>query len=146
MCHVRQETNVCTLCTLTSSSNGCPMPKAVGHWPLKRWRPRFDTWVGHVRFGTDTVAMGQGFLQVFHCSLAVSLHQCSILIFILILLSSGQAGETWGPSSNSNPLSGIRTAMDRKVLLHLYGPAMPWQRWSPLVMGGRLVHTPDVFW
>ena len=119
-CNVRQETNVCTLCTLTSSSNGCSMPKTVGHWPLKRWRPRFDASTGHVRFGTDTVAMGQVFLQVFQCSLSVSLHQCSILIFILILLSSGQAGETWGPSRNSNSLPGIRTALDRKLLSHCF--------------------------
>jgi len=91
VCNVKQETNVCTLCTITSSSNGCPMAKAVRHWPLKRWRPKFDTWAGHVKFGTDTVAMGQVFLQVFRCSPSVSLHQRSTIIFILTLLSSGQA-------------------------------------------------------
>jgi len=66
------------------------------------------------------MAMGQVFLQVFQCSMSVSLHQYSTPIFILILLSSGQAGKMWGPSSNSNPLSGIRTALDRKVLSHCF--------------------------
>jgi hypothetical protein len=53
---------------------------------LSSWRHIFDPRSGNVGFVVDKVAMGQIFLPVLPFPLSVSLHQCSILIFIYILL------------------------------------------------------------
>jgi len=39
------------------------------------------------------------FFREFLFPLLISFHQCSTLIFILILLSEGQTGEAWKPSN-----------------------------------------------
>jgi hypothetical protein len=49
-------------------------------------RPVFDTRSVHVRFVVDEVALGQIFLPVLRFPLSVPSHQCSVLIFICMLL------------------------------------------------------------
>jgi hypothetical protein len=62
-------------------------------------RPKFDPRPVHVRFVVGKVALGQVFLQVYGFPLSVSFHHCSIHIFILI--SQGEAGESWEPSNKA---------------------------------------------
>jgi hypothetical protein len=73
------------------------------HRPLIAKAP-FEPELVRVRFVSEEVALEQGFLQVLRFPLSVSFLQCSIPIFILILLNSeGQAGEAWDPSNKAVP-------------------------------------------
>jgi hypothetical protein len=54
----------------------------------------------------------------FDFPLAVSFHHCSILIFILsskLLLTEGQAGETWAPYNKTDDFSEILVHKDTEV-------------------------------
>jgi hypothetical protein len=52
----------------------------------------------------NKVALGQVLRQYFRFALSVSFHQCSILIFIyMLLLPEAQTGETWKPSNKTMP-------------------------------------------
>lgn len=56
----------------------------------------FDPKLVHVRFVVDKVAEGQAFLRGF--GLFVSVHHCSIVIFLLALFVSGHPSEALVPS------------------------------------------------
>jgi hypothetical protein len=72
-------------------------------------------------FMVDRVWQWEMFVsKQFGFSLSVSLHQCSILFFILILfISEGQADETWEPANKSTSVLHFEGGLDRKVLSHV---------------------------
>jgi hypothetical protein len=75
-----------------STNKGVPLLNRFVAGFLARKR-RFDPGPVHVRFVVKNEALREGFLQVLLFPPSLSLNQCSIIIFVLILLlSEGQAG------------------------------------------------------
>jgi hypothetical protein len=67
------------------------------------------------------VAPGQVFLSVLLFPLSVSFHQCSILIFIyMLLLLEGQTGEAWKPSKKRCSFRYVSAALYLPVPSHLF--------------------------
>jgi len=58
--------------------------------------PGFSTISGCMRFVVDIVAVGQALVRVLLFIMPVSFRQCSMIIFsVILVLSEGQAGESW---------------------------------------------------
>jgi len=58
-----------------------------------------ETWTSPYEINGGQSAMGQVFFRLIRFQLSVSLHNYSIIAFMLTLLSSeGQAGKAWKPS------------------------------------------------
>jgi len=58
-------------------------------WPvagLSLWKPGFNSRSVHVMFVVNRLALGRDFLRVYAFPLSGSFHECSVLIFIYMLL------------------------------------------------------------
>jgi hypothetical protein len=75
----------------------------------------------------DKVALGRVCVRVCRfSSVSIISHQCSILIFILILLlSEGQAGEAW-QASNKYMLCRMSDSIEQKSTLLLFLVSFNW--------------------
>jgi hypothetical protein len=74
----------------------------AGLSPRRSWFDPRSVSVGSV---VDKVALAQVSVRVLQFFLSLSFHQYSVLIFIVtLLLSEGQAGDDWEPSSKAMPL------------------------------------------
>jgi hypothetical protein len=77
--------------------------------------------------------------QYFSLHLSVPFHQCSVLIFVCVLLSpEGQTGEAWEPSKKPCTF-GNRGAMDRKCSRCLFLKSEGVSRCVAAVAGGMLI-------
>jgi hypothetical protein len=71
-------------------------------------RTDFDPASVHVRLVADGVALDRVFFEYFSFPLPISFHQCSVLIFIyMLLLPEGQTGEAWEPFEKQSSFSEI---------------------------------------
>jgi hypothetical protein len=93
-------------------------------------RPQINARLLHVRFLVHKVALEQVFFLIEYFGFPRSLfHQCSILIFIyMLLLPKGQTGEAWQPSKSIAD-SGIREHWVEKLSFSLCVKL----RWRPRI-------------
>jgi len=88
---------------------------------LSSRRSGFNSRPFRVMFIVDIVTRRQVFLRIPYSppQPTVSLHHCSKLIsFLILLLSEGQAGETWGTFEQSNTFSDIGDFTSQNNIRH----------------------------